>query len=70
MYRSEYTMGIIGRAEVQEGHVARGAAECYMSFKNFREANNLYERIRYINWFVVWIKQTKQKLVAIELASH
>ena len=45
------------RGKVREGHVARGEAECYMSFKNFPEPNNNisveYERIRRINWFVV-----------------
>ena len=38
-------MEIVGRGEVREGHVARGAAECYMSFENFPELNS-FRRIR------------------------
>ena len=45
MYRREYSTEIIGRGEVREGHVARGAAECYMSFENFPKPNN-FRRIR------------------------
>ncbi len=40
MHRCECYTEMIGRAEVREAHIARGEAECYMSFENFREANN------------------------------
>ena len=42
-----FYMEIIGRGKVQVGqwHVARGEAECYMSFE--------YEQIQCIKWFVV-----------------
>ncbi len=30
MHGCEYSMDIIGQAEVREAHVARGEAECYM----------------------------------------
>ena len=37
MHWREYSTAITGRGKVREGHVAGGAAECYMSFKNFPE---------------------------------
>ena len=45
MHRREYSTDIIGRGKVREGHVARGEAECYMSFENFPEPNN-FRRVR------------------------
>ena len=40
MHRRECSTKIIGFGEVLEGHVARGEAEYYMTFKNFPEPNN------------------------------
>ena len=40
-----YSTEIIGRGKVQEGHVARGEAECYMSVEKFPEPNN-FRRVR------------------------
>ena len=36
-------------------HIAQGEAECYMKLRDLPQSNLVeYERIRCINWFVVW----------------
>ena len=46
----------------REVHIARGAAECYMKLRDLPPSAIIsveYERIRCINWFVVWDQKFK-----------
>ena len=61
MHRCEYSSKLLHEGVGREVHIAQGEAECYMNFRDLPPYVE-YERIRCINWFVVWKRVPRSQL--------